>query len=72
MKLATAKRKYHDDWIAFRFTDEAKEEGRVIAHDKDRRKVFMRLARGGKLRKAYVTFGGPFVPPDVAVILLLS
>jgi len=70
MRLSSAKTKYHGRWLAFRFTDESKEEGRVLLSDKDRHRLHQRLLKP-RYRKAglYVTYAGPLLPKEYSVIL---
>jgi len=73
--LSSAKKKFRNEWIAFRFTNEAREEGNVLAHHRDTRLVHEKL-RSHKLGKAkvYVTFAGRLLPDpkEYAVILFFS
>ena len=66
MKLAIAKRKYKGDWLAFQFSDEATEEGRVVAREKDRHKLFQKIAKRGA--RVYITYAGALLPKEYSVI----
>ena len=69
--LRDAKENYAGEWIAFIVKKEKDEidqlEGKVIEHDKDRRKLHRRL-RERNIENAYVTFAGPLIRPGYSVM----
>lgn len=70
--LDKVKEKYEGEWIAFLVVDEAPEgklKGRLIAHHQDRRSLH-KILRKKKIKGAYVTFAGPLIKPDYAVLFL--
>ena len=73
MKLEAAKKKYKGDWIAFKFTDPDKNEGRVLLHGKDRHNLHKKIrSRKSGASNLYITFAGSILPKDFAIILTFS
>ena len=69
MKLETAKRKFKGDWLAFQFTDESKEEGKVLLHTKSRHRLHKKLNSGKIPKGLYITFAGPLLPKGYSIVL---
>jgi len=70
MRLATAKKKYRNQWIAFQYTNKEKREGKVLFHTKYKEAVFDILnKRKKKPKKLYITYSGPIVPRGTAVMI---
>ncbi len=74
MKLEAAKKKYHGDWIAFKFSSPKKEDGDVLFHAKKRQTLHKKLMAVNRSvwDGAYITYAGPLVPKGVAIILRLG
>ena len=71
MRLLSAKKRYEGQWLAFKFSDELKSEGRVLCHDKDRSRVLEKLASSRKIPpRVYLTFAGPVLPKKYGIVLL--
>ena len=71
MKLSDAKKKFNANWIAFAFTNNAKEEGRVLLADKERRRLHQKLRSRKRLpANLYITYAGPKLPKDFSIILI--
>lgn len=68
MKLLSVKSKFHNEWVAFLFTNKFKGEGKVIAHHKDRHTLHKKL-KGKRSSGLYITFAGSPLPKEYAVIL---
>ena len=52
MKLKSAKRKFKNQWLAFKYTNESKDEGQVLLHEKTRKTLYQKLdlkKAGGKV-----------------------
>ena len=72
MRLSQAKRRFAKEWLVFSFTDETKEEGRVLLHHKDRHELHRKLTlRKIKRPNLYITFAGPQLPKDAAIVFLI-
>ena len=56
------KTRYKGEWMAIK-------QGKVVAHDPDRRKLHEEV-RKKKLKGVYITFSGPIVKPGYEVILI--
>ncbi|HDN79358.1 MAG: hypothetical protein DRI61_01660 [Chloroflexi bacterium] len=68
MRLKEAKRKFKGEWIAFKVHSDGEDpEGEVVLHNKDRR-AFNRELVKLKLSGVYITYAGPVVPEDYAVM----
>ena len=72
MKLAVAKRKYKGNWIAFRFSNEATQDGTVLVKDKDRHRLHKRLGSIKRLPRVYITFAGNILPEKFSIILSIT
>ena len=71
MKLADAEKKFRANWIAFAFTNDAKDEGRVLFADKKRRQLHQKLRSRKRLpANLYITYAGPKLPKDFSIILI--
>ena len=68
MKLKTAKRKFKAQWLAFKYTNEAKDEGQVLLHDKDRKALYKKLDLKKAGGKVYVTYTGPLIPKEYSIL----
>ena len=68
MKLESAKRKFKNEWIAFGYTDERKNEGDVLSHAKDRHSLSKKLDISQAKGKVYLTYTGRLLPPGVAIL----
>jgi len=71
--LKEAKRRYPQEWVAFKVEKEGKNvddaQGQVLDHDKDRREIHRRL-REKKIKEVYLTFAGPLIRPGYEVMFL--
>lgn len=68
MKLEDAKALYPGEWFAFRAIEEKDNpEGEVALHNKDRR-TFDKELLERRLINVYITFAGPAIPEDYAVM----
>ena len=73
MKLEAAKKKYKGDWLAFKFTNVEKNEGRVLLHERDRHNLHKKIrSRKNATANLYITFAGAILPKDFAIILTFS
>ncbi len=77
MKLSQAKRRYRNQWIAFRWSNRNKKIGSVILHDPDREQFDSKLfvyTRKKKLNGAYLTYTGPksLIPKNGVIILCMK
>jgi len=73
MKFSTAVKKFKNKWIVFRFTNRAKDKGIVLLQDKDRHRLHKKLdSRTKRPANIYITFTGPKLPEDYAVILRIN
>ena len=68
MKLESAKHKYKDEWLAFKYSNEAKDEGQVLLHNKDRKKLYKKLDLEKAGGKVYITFSGPLIPRNCHIL----
>ena len=68
MKLEEAKALYSGEWIAFRAFEEGHNpEGKVALKYKDRRAFDKELLKQ-RLTNVYITFAGPPIPKNYAII----
>lgn len=67
MKLEAAKRKFKNQWIAFKYTNEAKEEGQILAHAKSQKAVFRKFELD-KSGKVFVAFTGNPLPKNCSIL----
>jgi hypothetical protein len=68
MKLETAKRKYHNQWIAFKYSNESKNEGEVLIHTKNRKTLYKKLDMAKAGGKVYLTFCGQMLPKNCSIL----
>ncbi len=60
MRLSEARRKYRNQWIAFVYSNPKKEIGRVLFHDKDRKRFDAKTLLNIKhLKHSYLFYTGP-------------
>lgn len=59
MRLSDAKRKYRNQWIAFKYTNRDKKLGKVLFHDSDRHRFDAKLLLyKGRINGTYLTYTG--------------
>ena len=68
MRLKSAKRRFRNQWLAFEYTNEAKDEGEVIIHEKTRRALYRKLDLKKAKSKVYITFSGPLLPKNCSIL----
>ena len=68
MKLETAMRKFKNQWLAFEYKDEAKNEGQVLYHEKTRRALSKKLDLRKVRNKVYITFTGQLLPKNCSIL----
>ena len=68
MKLESAKKRYTDEWLAFKYTNEANDEGEVLAHEKNRSHLYKKLDLKKAGGKVYITFTGRLLPRDCSIL----
>ena len=71
MKLESAKRKFKNEWIAFKYTNESKDQGDVLIHNKNRKSLYDKLDLKKSGGKVYITFTGRLIPRGCVVMFPL-
>ena len=63
-KIQRLKEKYKGEWLAVK-------NGKVVAHNPDRRKLHQEIRKKG-FKGVYITFAGPIVRPGYEIILVIK